>query len=143
MGSLWPMTPVLITMLRLPLPSSSSRKHDDAFSPIAVASSMPPLPVTALAQPELMIMDLTPRPPRFSSMALLTCTGAAWNLFFVNTAAAEHGCSDAMKARSGYLVFDGLTPTWVPETRKPFGYVPEVGTYFCFAAGIELSSGAE
>jgi len=77
------------------------------------------------------------------SISLLTVTGAAWNLFFVNTAAAAHGVSEARKARSGMLLFVGFTPTWVPETRNPLGYVPLVGTYFCLAAGIALSGGGE
>jgi hypothetical protein len=76
-------------------------------------------------------------------MARLILTGAAWNLLVVNTAAAEHGLSEAMKARSGNLVLDALTPTWVPDTLKPLGYVPDVGTYFCLDAGMEKSSGAE
>ena len=107
------------------------------------ASSRPPLPVTALAQPELMTMARMPSPLRAESVFLLTVTGAAWNLFLVNTAAAEHGVSDVMSARSGNLVFEGLTPTCVPETRKPLGYVPELGIYFCLAAGIAPSTGAE
>lgn len=70
-------------------------------------------------------------------------TGAAWNLFFVKTAAAEHGLSEAIKAKSGKRVLDGLTPTWMPETEKPFGYVPDSGMYFCLDGGIEPSTGAE
>lgn len=42
-----------------------------------VASSRPPLPVTALAQPELMMTDLMPCPFRRLSTSLLTVTGAA------------------------------------------------------------------
>ena len=76
-------------------------------------------------------------------MALLTCTGAALNLFVVKTAAAEHGASETIIAKSGNFVFEGLTPTWVPETENPLGYVPDLGTYFCFASGIDDPSGAE
>jgi hypothetical protein len=89
---------------------------------------------------------ITERIPEFFlllSISLLTVTGAAWNLFLVNTAAAAHGVSDVMNARSGALLFVAFTPTCVPDTKKPLGYVPLVGTYFCFAAGIEPSTGAE
>ncbi len=58
--------------------------------------------MTAFAHPEF---TRTPWIPwwlfRFSK-SLLKVTGAAWNLFFVNTAAAAHGRSEAMKARSGF-----------------------------------------
>ena len=70
------------------------------------------------------------------SKSLLKVTGAAWNLFLVKTAAALQGISEEMKARSGFVVFPGFTPTTTPDARKPWGYVPEVGTYFFFAAGI-------
>lgn len=50
-----------------------------------------------------------------------------WNLLVVNMAAAAHGVSDAMSARSGTRVFNALTPTWVQDNRKPWGYVSEVG----------------
>lgn len=110
---------------------------------IRVASSSPPLPVTALAQPELMRIDLKPSPARFRRQFRLTVTGAAWKIFCVNTAAEEQGLSDVTRARSGNRVFDAFTPTWIPETRKPWGYVPVVGTYFRFASGIERSTGAE
>lgn len=144
MGRRCPITPVDITMLRWPRPSLGSLgKQEDAFTPIARASSSPPIPVTALAQPELTIMPRTPSPFLVSSMDLLILTGAAWNLLVVKTAAAEHGFSEAMNARSGNLVLEALTPTWVPDTLKPLGYVPEVGTYFCFDSGIEDSRGAE
>lgn len=76
-------------------------------------------------------------------ISLLTCTGAAWNLLVVNTAAAEHGVSDEIKARSGNLVFDALTPTCVPETTKPLGYDPDEGMNFRLEAGIAMSTGAE
>ena len=77
------------------------------------------------------------------SRARLKVTGAAWNLFFVNTAAAAHGTSDASSARSGFVVFPGFTPTIVPDARNPRGYVPDVGTYFRFAAGTLPPTGAE
>ena len=136
------MTPVLMTMVLDPLPSLGSSKHLSASKPIFSASSMPPFPVTALAHPELMITARTPALFLLFSISLLTVTGAAWNLFFVKTAAAAHGVSEAMKARSGVLLLVGLTPTCVPDTRKPLGYLPPVGTYFCFAAGIVPSIGA-
>ena len=88
-------------------------------------------------------MARTPEPCLVSKTFLLTRTGAAWNLFVVKTAAPAHGVSDAIKARSGKRVFDALTPTWVPDTLKPFGYVPDMGMYFCLEAGIDASSGAE
>jgi len=75
--------------------------------------------------------------------SLLTVTGAAWNLFFVNTAAAEQGLSEAMRARSSKDLLDGFTPTWVPLARKPCGYIPDEGTYFALAGGIDPSPGAE
>ena len=82
---------------------------------------MPPFPVTALAQPALITTALIPVPLQSRSVARLTVTGAASNLFFVKTAAAEQGVSDIIRARSGLCVFEGLTPTWVPDTRKPRG----------------------
>ena len=88
-------------------------------------------------------MPLTPEPPRFSSTERDTWTGAAWNLLVVNTAAPLQGRSEAISAISGFEVLDGLTPTWVPDTENPFGYVPEVGTYLTFEAGIDDSAGAE
>jgi len=104
---------------------------------------MPPFPVTALAHPEFTMTPRTPLLFRLFSISRLTVTGAAWNLFFVKTAAAAHGVSDAKNARSGVLLLVGFTPTYVPDARNPLGYVPLVGTYFCFAAGIVPSRGAE
>jgi len=135
---LCPITPVLMTMVASLAPSDLS-----ASLAMASASSSPPLPVTALAQPELI---MTPRSPAFldfCSNALLKVTGAAWNLFLVKTAAAEQGTSEVMKARSGLVVLFGLTPTIVPDTRNPLGYVPSVGTYFFLAAGMLPETGAE
>jgi len=139
-GSLWPITPVDMTRELLEAGVGWSLLTASA---ILAASSRPRLPVTALAHPELMIMDRMPSPFPLKRTSLLTVTGAAWNLFLVKTAAAEHGVSDAMSARSGKRVLDGLTPTWVAETRNPLGYVPDVGTYFSFVSGIEPSTGAE
>lgn len=116
-----PITPVLMTIVLPPLPSSCPSKHSSTFSPILCASSMPFLPVTAFAHPEFTTTARTPLPPLLCSISLLTTTGAAWNLFFVKTAAPEHGVSDAINARSGNRVFVGLTPACVPETRKPLG----------------------
>jgi hypothetical protein len=113
--------------------------HSSTFAPMFCASARPPFPVTALAQPLLMTTERTPCPLRWFSVDLLTCTGAAWNLFVVNTAAAAQGSSDEIKARSGYFVFDALTPTWVPETRNPLGYVPEEGMCFLLGSGMVVS----
>lgn len=102
------MTPVLITRVL----GSGVPLYSSTFVAILRASSKPPLPVTALAHPELMTTDRTPFPFRCSKVNLLTCTGAAWNLFVVNTAAAAvHGSSDEIRAKSGYFVFEALTPT--------------------------------
>jgi hypothetical protein len=73
----------------------------------------------------------------------LNVTGAAWNLFFVKTAAADAGRSDVTGARSGLLVLPGLTPTKTPEARKPLGYVPDVGTYLSLAGGMALARPVE
>jgi hypothetical protein len=77
---------------------------------IWAASSRPPLPVTAFAQPELIMMALIPSPERFCKVSRLAITGAAWNLFLVNTAAAEQGVSDEIIARSGRYLLVGFTP---------------------------------
>jgi hypothetical protein len=145
-GKRCPITPVDMTIELLPIPSSGEEdcwKQAEAVSSMETASSMPPLPVTALAHPELTMIDRTPAPPRLSSILLLTCTGAAWNLLVVKTAAAYEGVSDTTKARSAFFVLDGFTPTCVPETRNPFGYVPDVGTYLSLLPGMEESIGAE
>ena len=118
---LCPITPVLITIVLPPLPSLGASKHRSASAPIFSASSIPPLPVTALAHPELIMIDRIPVLFLLFNIFRLTVTGAAWNLFFVNTAAAAHGVSEARNARSGVLLFVGLTPTCVPETKNPFG----------------------
>ena len=122
MGRRWPITPVDMTRVL----SLSSGEEELGSSPsrqfaMLVASSRPPLPVTAFAQPELMITDLIPSPERFLRMFRLIVTGAAWNMFCVNTAAADAGVSDVRSARSGKRVLDAFTPTWVPETRNPLG----------------------
>ena len=78
---------------------------------IWAASSRPPLPVTAFAQPELIMMALIPSPERFCRASRVTVTGAAWNLFLVKTAAAEQGFSDERMARSGRCLLLGFTPT--------------------------------
>ena len=117
MGRRWPITPVDMTRaLRWEEECGSSPSRDAAM---LAASSSPPFPVTAFAQPELMITDLMPSPEHFSRTSRLTVTGAAWNVFCVNTAAAEAGFSDVRSARSGSRVLDAFTPTCVPETRNP------------------------
>jgi hypothetical protein len=140
----WPITPVLITRVfdAPPFPFSDVT-HRSTAAPIASASSIPPFPVTALAQPELITIARRSALFLCNSTFRLTTTGAAWNLFLVKTAAAEHGVSDAMIQRSGELALLGLTPTCVPLARKPLGYIPLLGTYFCFAAGIAFGKGAE
>lgn len=127
---LWPMTPVLMTMVESEAPVTWSVWRD-----MAAASSRPPLPVTAFAQPELMTTLRTRLPVR-ASRSRLKVTGAAWNLFLVKTAAAEQGASEVMRARSGLVVLAGLTPTLMAATRKPMGNVPVLGTYLSFLAGI-------
>ena len=72
---------------------------------------MPHFPVTALAQPALIMIARMSVPLQARSVARLTVTGAASNLFFVKTAAAEQGVSDMIRARSGLCVFEDLTPT--------------------------------
>lgn len=111
--------------------------HSSTWAPILLASSRPPFPVTAFAQPELTTIARIPFPCLFCNISLVTCTEAAWNLFVVKTAAAEHGVSEHISATSGKWVFDVLTPAWVAETRKPFGYVPSQGTNLCLTEGIE------
>lgn len=134
-----PITPVLMTSVL----GSLSPLHSSTFAPILTASSRPPFPVTAFAHPELITTDRISCPCRLCSVFRLTCTGAAWNLFVVNTAAAEHGSSDEIRARSGNLVLDAFTPTCVPDTTKPLGYVPDVGMNFFFDCGMDMSNGTE
>lgn len=141
-----PITPVLITIVLLPFPSSSpllsSLKQRSVRSPMAIASSIPPLPVTAFAHPELITTARMPSPFLLCRISRDTVTGAAWNLFVVNTAAAAHGDSEAMSARSSKRVLLALTPTCALPVLKPRGYVPAVGTYFFFEAGRAPSPGA-
>lgn len=110
MGRRWPMTPVDMTRVLLGL-DGGLENCESTVRAILRASSMPPWPVTALAQPELMMMDRTPSPERFRSISLLTVTGAAEKGFWVKTAAAEQGISDVIRARSGKRVLLALTPT--------------------------------
>jgi hypothetical protein len=140
-GRRWPITPV--DMTRLVGLEGGSPVAEDATSAILIASSSPPFPVTALAQPELTTMLRIPVPFRDSSTFRETCTGAAWNLLVVNTAAPFAGISDATNAMSGFDLLDAFTPTCTPDAEKPLGYVPDCGTYFCLAAGIAFSAGAE
>lgn len=143
-GRRCPITPVDITRVLGPRSEASlGLKREVVVAAICWASSRPPVPVTALAQPELTMMPRSLEPPRFSRTERETWTGAAWNLLVVKTAAPLHGRSEVIKAMSGFDVFDALTPTCVPETRKPLGYVPVEGTYLAFDVGIEDSTGAE
>ncbi len=138
MGRCWPMTPVDITSVLLkPLVAGSEEaRHVSTALLILTESSNPFLPVTAFAHPELMIIARIPSPFRFCNTSRLTVTGAAWNLFLVKTAAPAQGVSEITKARSGNRALVDLTPTWVPETTKPLGYVPRDGTYFFLAEGM-------
>ena len=108
MGRRWPITPVDITRVLFGVGGGRLLSSEEAM---LVASSRPPLPVTAFAQPELTIMERMPSPPVFWRVFRLTVTGAAWKMFCVKTAAAEAGISDVMRARSGKRMLDGLTPT--------------------------------
>ena len=110
-GRRWPMTPVDMTRVELASEALVDERQLSTVEAILLASSRPPLPVTALAQPALMTMARMPSPLRDSKVFRLTVTGAAWNLFLVKTAAAEHGVSETIKARSGKRVFEGFTPT--------------------------------
>lgn len=138
------MTPVDMTRLFGPsVDVSLGWNREEVDRAIWCASSKPPVPVTALAQPELTMIPRRPEPPRFSMTERETWTGAAWNLLVVKTAAPLHGRSEAINAISGFEVLDAFTPTCVPETENPLGYVPDVGTYFVLDAGIDDSTGAE
>ena len=105
------MTPVDMTRVELGSEALVEAKQWSTVDAILLASSRPPLPVTALAQPALITIARIPSPLRASRFLRLTVTGAAWNLFWVKTAAAEHGVSEVSKAKSGKRVFDGFTPT--------------------------------
>ena len=87
------MTPVDMTSVLLLLGGEGPREAS-TIRAILLASSRPPFPVTALAQPELTMMARIPSPFRFRRASRLTVTGAAWNLFLVKTAAPEHGISE-------------------------------------------------
>ncbi len=139
------MTPVDMTRVLGPCVESSSSdwKWELVVEAICWASSRPPVPVTALAQPELTMMLRKPAPLRFSRTERETWTGAAWNLLVVKTAAPLQGRSEAINAISALEAFVGLTPTYVPDTEKPLGYIPVIGTYLVFDGGIDESIGAE
>ena len=115
-GRRWPITPVDITRVE-----EGEERQASTAEAMAWASSRPPLPVTAFAQPAFITTARIPSPPRDWRVERLTVTGAAWNLFLVKTAAAEQGVEEEIRARSGKRVFEALTPTWVPETEKPLG----------------------
>ena len=121
MGRRWPITPVDMTRVLSGEEEEESGSNPSKDAAMLVASLSPPFPVTAFAQPELMITDRIPSPARFRRMFRLIVTGAAWKMFCVKTAAADAGLSDVRSARSGKRVLDALTPTWVPETRYPLG----------------------
>jgi len=118
-GSRCPITPVDIT--RAEFGEGVGMKVSFRVEAMEWASLRPAAPVTALAQPELMITPRIPSPHRSWRVSLLTTTGAAARVFLVKTAAAEQGRSEVRRARSGKRVFEALTPTWVPETKKPLG----------------------
>lgn len=76
MGRRWPITPVDMTRVLLESVVDScwvggvvpgdDWKHASTVRPMDEASSRPPFPVTALAQPELMMMARIPSPERCS-----------------------------------------------------------------------------
>ena len=74
-GRRWPITPVDMTRVLSGDEELGSSPSRDAA--MLAASSSPPLPVTALAQPELIITDLMPSPERFLRTFRLIVTGAA------------------------------------------------------------------
>lgn len=110
MGRRWPITPVDMTRVLLGV-GGGLENCESTVRAILRASSMPPGPVTALAQPALMMIERMPSPARFRRTSWLTVTGAAEKGFWVKTAAAEQGVSDVMRARSGKRVLLALTPT--------------------------------
>lgn len=69
------MTPVDMTRVLSGDGESDSSPSRDAA--MLAASSSPPFPVTAFAQPELIITDLIPSPERFLRISRLIVTGAA------------------------------------------------------------------
>lgn len=112
MGRGCPITPVDMTrVLDGELETGEEEMLESTVLAMEMASLRPCLPVTALAQPELMTIARRPSPFRTCRVSRLMVTGAAWNLFFVKTAAAEHGRSEAIRARSGSRVLEALTPT--------------------------------
>ena len=121
MGRRWPITPVDMTRVLLGSEVWGEANWASTVRAMLWASSMPPWPVTALAQPELIMMEQIPSPERALRISLETVTGAAQKGFWVKTAAAELGVEDERRARSGKRVLLALTPTWVPEVRKPSG----------------------
>lgn len=136
------MTPVLMTKdLRVERSSAGDSCSStplmtwSVFLAIATASSIPPLPVTAFAHPELTMTLWSWKPLELRKICEETWTGAALNMFVVKTAAAAAGVCDVSRARSSYFVFVGFTPACALPTRKPFGYVPVVGMYFNLFGG--------
>lgn len=77
MGRRWPITPVDMTRVLSLSVGEELGSSPSRHSAILVASSRPPLPVTAFAQPELIITDLIPSPDRLLRMFRLIVTGAA------------------------------------------------------------------
>ena len=72
----YPITPVDITRVLLNESGVGENCSSTALA-IEAASSRPPLPVTAFAPPELIMMALMPSPERFCRVSRLTVTGAA------------------------------------------------------------------
>lgn len=117
MGKSWPMTPVLMTSVPVPLLDDEAERNESSWSDMALASASPCVPVTALAHPLLTTRPrATPLPRARTSCE--TTTGAATKALRVNVPAAEHGRSEMMTARSSFAR-SFLTPQWSPVARKP------------------------
>src|ERR1035441_8397756 len=112
-GRTTPMTPVDETM------TSSFGNPRSAAAQLRTrrAASRPGFPVTAFAQPAFTTTART-RPRLRARSRLPRMTGAAWNRFFVNRAAAFAPFSATRSARSGRFF---RMPARTPEAKKPFG----------------------
>jgi len=118
-GNSWPMTPVLMTSVPVPLLDDEADRNESSWSDMARASASPCVPVTALAHPLLTTSPRATPLPR-ASTSCETTTGAATNALRVKVPAAEQGRSEMMTARSSFAR-SFLTPQWRPVARKPCG----------------------
>lgn len=94
-------------------------------STMVIASSIPFLPVTALAQPELTTKAFALPPPEMRA-CWETRTGAALKTFRVKEAAAEVGLGEVERKRPrsrgvGFFSEDFLMWAYVEERAKPLG----------------------